>query len=249
MLELNILEGFKLFGDFFADGYNVPIWEQLLRVLLATVLGAVFGLERELKNKPAGFITFMLVSMGSCLFALLQVNMVAINNVDGIHQSVDTSRIIAQVVSGIGFLGAGTILHNRGTVKGITTAALLWVSAAVGLLIGMGGLNNYIIALAATVIFFPLSLLSRRIGRNFVGRHRVYRIYITFDEEHERELYDILAQNGAIVKKTFFHNKYVHENAQIKEVYVYFGVAPKKQYIDIIDSISTEKWVISVEDA
>ena len=142
------------FIDVFAKGYDVELWEQLLRVVLAMLLGAVFGFERELKNKPAGFITFMLVSMGSCLFALLQINLVA-TNLDSYSEtgfSLDTSRIIAQVVSGVGFLGAGTILHTKGGAKGITTAALLWVSASIGLIIGMGGINNYIIAIFTTVI-------------------------------------------------------------------------------------------------
>lgn len=238
--------------EVFASGYIVPVWEQILRVFLATLLGAVFGFERELKNKPAGFITFMLVAMGSCLFALLQVNMVRMNieNMSGEHLfSLDTSRIIAQVASGIGFLGAGTIIHNRGVAKGITTAALLWVSASVGLLIGIGGIYNYIIALAATIFFFPLSLLSRKIGRNFVADHRVYRIDIVFDEEHEKELYDKIAQNGATVKKTFFHNKFVQDGKYLKEVYIYFGLSKKVDYNALIDNISNESWVTSIEDA
>lgn len=104
----------------FAEGYVVEIWEQIFRVVLATMLGAVIGFEREIKNKPAGFITFMLVSMGACLFALVQVNLIATNikvATETTQYALDASRIIAQIVPGIGFLGAGTIIHNRGAVK------------------------------------------------------------------------------------------------------------------------------------
>ena len=125
----------QLIEDFNALGGFQELFSIFLRLILACVLGAVFGFEREIKNKPAGYITFLLVSMGSCLFAILQKNILG-------PETQDKSRIIAQVVSGVGFLGAGTILHNRGSVKGITTAALLWVSAAVGLLIGTGGILN-----------------------------------------------------------------------------------------------------------
>lgn len=235
----------------FATGFNVPIWEQILRVLLATLLGAVFGFERELKNKPAGFITFMLVSMGSCLFALLQVNMVATNMAlyEETGFSLDTSRIIAQVVSGVGFLGAGTILHTKGGAKGITTAALLWVSASIGLLIGMGGLNNYIIALFTTIIVFPVSLFTRKIGRHFVAGHRTYRLNIVFNEHFEDELYEKIKLNGATIKKVFFHTKYLENDVQYKEVYVYIGISKKIDYNELIDKVSEESWVVSIEDA
>ena len=242
MLNLNIA---------FATGFEVEIWEQILRVLLATILGAVFGFERELKNKPAGFITFMLVSMGSCLFALLQVNMVASNLATHAETgfSLDTSRIIAQVVSGVGFLGAGTILHTKGGAKGITTAALLWVSASIGLLIGMGGVNNYIIALFTTIIVFPASLLTRKLGRHFVAGHRTYRLNIVFNEHFEEELYDKIKESGATVKKVFFHTKFSENDIQYKEVYVYLGITRKLDYNELIDKISEESWVVSIEDA
>ena len=135
----------KLVEEFNSLGGWEVMFSMLLRVILACVLGSVFGFEREIKNKPAGYVTFLLVSLGSCLFAILQCNILG-------PDSQDKSRIIAQVVSGVGFLGAGTILHNRGSVKGITTAALLWVSASIGLLVGTGGIINIFIAIFATVV-------------------------------------------------------------------------------------------------
>lgn len=241
------------FIDLFAKGYDVPLWEQLIRVLLATILGAVIGLERELKNKPAGFITFMLVSMGSCLFALIQVNVVK-NNIELVKEvgstiSLDSTRLIAQVVSGIGFLGAGTIIHTRGGAKGITTAALLWVSASIGLLVGMGGIDNYFIAIITTLVIFPAILFLRRFGRLYVAGHRIYRMDIVFEEKHEQELYDKITSNGGVIKKTFFHTKYVENNIHYKEVFIYIGISKHNNYSVLVDMISTENWVLSVEDA
>lgn len=241
------------FLDLFADGYDVSIWEQLMRVVMATILGGVFGLERELKNKPAGFITFMLVSMGSCLFALLQVNIVNTNlTVVGpstnLTVTADTTRLIAQVVSGIGFLGAGTIIHTRGGAKGITTAALLWVSASIGLLVGMGGVANYAIAIVATLVVFPGLLFFRRFGRRYVQGHRIYRLDILFEEKHEQDLYEKITNNGGLIKKTFFHTKYVENNIHYKEVYIYIGLAKQNNYNELLNCISSEDWVLSVED-
>ena len=149
--------------DWANDYFNWAIvGEQILRLVAAAICGGIIGYEREIKNKPAGYVTFILVAVGACLIAILQVNLVnltiyTIEQKPHLHGviSTDVGRVIAQVVSGIGFLGAGTIIHNRGTAKGITTAALLWVSAALGLVIGIGGRHNYILAFATAVILIP----------------------------------------------------------------------------------------------
>mgnify|MGYP000609298688 CR=1 FL=1 len=108
--------------------------QMTLRILLAAFLGGLIGLERSSGDRPAGLRTHVLVATGS---ALLMV--VSIYGIDG-HPPVpgDPSRIASQVVSGIGFLGAGTILHEGLTVKGLTTAASLWIVSAIGLTVGCG---------------------------------------------------------------------------------------------------------------
>jgi len=236
----------------FAEGYDVEIWEQIVRVVLAMTLGAVIGLERELKNKPAGFITFMLVSMGSCLFALVQVNLIAMNlknMTQDAQYGLDTSRIVAQIVPGIGFLGAGTILHNKGTAKGITTAALLWVSAAIGLLVGMGGIPNYIIACVTTIVIFPCALLIRKLGRKYVEKHRIYRIDVVILSDNEQDLYDKIKSSGGNIKKVFFHNKSFKNDVSIKELYVYFSTSKDHSYNSVISGIINENYIISLEDS
>jgi len=102
------------------------------------VLGAIIGFERELHRQPAGFRTHALVSLGAALFTI-----VSAYGFDG--SSVDPTRIAAQIVTGIGFIGAGTILQHRGSVRGLTTAASLWAVAAIGMASGAGMLSMAVI--------------------------------------------------------------------------------------------------------
>jgi putative Mg2+ transporter-C (MgtC) family protein len=231
-------------------------WEQVLRLFGAVVVGAVLGYERELKNKPAGFLTFILVSVGAALIALLQLNLVQLS-INFAHANPqyadpiigDPGRVIAQVVSGIGFLGAGTIIHNKGAIKGITTAALLWVSAALGLVIGIGGTVNYILAAATALVFIPISFLSRNYSMKFAEAKRTYRIRIVFEENHEKEVYDAFANQGILIKKTFFHNKYQKDGIHIKEVFMYFNLNKKRPFNIVIEEISALDCVYEIEEA
>jgi putative Mg2+ transporter-C (MgtC) family protein len=122
------------------------------RLALGLVLGAVIGFERELHRQPAGFRTHSLVSLGAALFTIISAY--------GFSGSlVDPTRIAAQIVSGIGFIGAGTILQYRGNIRGLTTAASLWSVAAIGMAAGAGLL---VMAVIGTVlILVVLSLLDR----------------------------------------------------------------------------------------
>ncbi len=111
------------------------------RLMLAAGLGAVVGLEREYRRKPAGLRTNILIAIGSCLFTILSSEM-------GSHSGT-ADRISAQIVTGIGFLGGGAILRNRDTVHGMTTAATIWVNAAIGVAAGTG---QYLLATVTTAL-------------------------------------------------------------------------------------------------
>lgn len=236
--------------------FDVPVWEQLLRLLGAMLIGGIFGFEREMKSKPAGFITFMIVSMGGCLFSLLQLNIMNMVNDAvlsqpdeiGITLTFDSTRLIAQVISGVGFLGAGTIIFNKGSIKGITTAAMIWVAAGIGLLIGMGGMSNYIIAASTAIIYIPISMFMRRYGRIIADKYKVHRLFISYEEVHEADLYDILNQSGATIKKTFFHNKSIVKGVSVKEVYIYFKIRRGYTFDGVLNSLSNNEWVNEVED-
>lgn len=107
----------------------------LLKLLLAVLLGGAIGMEREIKGKPAGLRTNILICVGAVLLTDVSVN---IGLIDGDGRVGDPARLAAQIVSGIGFLGAGTIMQARGTVTGLTSAATIWVVAALGIAIGAG---------------------------------------------------------------------------------------------------------------
>ena len=111
-----------------------------IRLVLAAVFGGIIGYEREQAEKPAGLRTLMLVCVGSALFTLISIVGFAAG---------DPSRVAAQVVTGIGFLGAGTILRTGISVQGITTAACIWVTAAVGMSLGAG---MYIVSVVTTIL-------------------------------------------------------------------------------------------------
>jgi putative Mg2+ transporter-C (MgtC) family protein len=136
----------------------MPWWETLARLALSVVLGVAFGWGPERAHKPAGLRTHLLVSVGSALIMLISLEMYFRYN--GPKSSVDPGRIAAQVVSGIGFIGAGTILHAEGgLVKGLTTAASIWAVSGVGLACGAG---MYLLAVAGTAVtLISLAVVNR----------------------------------------------------------------------------------------
>lgn len=143
---------------------NTMIWDFVWRLVLAAIFGTIIGLDREYREKEAGFRTHFLVSLGSALMMIVsQYGFSEILMHDGV--SLDPSRIAAQVVSGIGFIGAGTIIFNHQIVRGLTTAASLWATAGIGLTAGAG---MSWLALAATILTLValegLSLVFRSLG-------------------------------------------------------------------------------------
>jgi len=120
-----------------------------MRLLLAAGLGAAIGIEREFRRKPAGLRTNILIALGSALFTMLSIQ--AANTGLG-----TPDRIAAQIVTGIGFLGAGVIMRSRGSVHGMTTAATIWVNAGIGMAAGAGQLATASLATAVTLVVLVL---------------------------------------------------------------------------------------------
>ncbi len=129
-------------------------WDMFARLLLATIIGAFVGYERERVGKPAGVRTHGMVALGAALFTV-----VSLNGFGGIG---DPGRVAAQIVTGIGFLGAGAILHGDGGVHGLTTAATLWVTAALGLAVGVG---MFAMTAETAVLVFLLLRFGPRVRR------------------------------------------------------------------------------------
>ncbi|ACR69109.1 MgtC/SapB family protein [Edwardsiella ictaluri] len=150
------------------------VTDLLLRVALAGLLGGLIGLERQLRAKEAGLRTHILVGIGSALFMIVSkygfTDILTLS-----HVELDPSRIAAQVVSGMGFLGAGTIIIQKQAVKGLTTAAGMWVTAAIGLVIGSG---LYEIGIYGTLMTLTVLELFRQLSNLLLGEHRSLIIHL-----------------------------------------------------------------------
>ena len=153
----------------------------IVRVLLAAMIGCLIGLERERKNRPAGFRTYTLVSVGACLVMMTNQYMFSL------YQSGDPARLGAQVISGVGFLGAGTILVTRNNqVRGLTTAAALWASACVGLALGTGFYAGALVVggvlLLVMILFRPLNYVLHR-------KNGFMRLYAHFNNSDDIDIF------------------------------------------------------------
>lgn len=162
-----------------------------VRLTAAAILGALIGLEREIHDHPAGMRTHLLVSLGSAGFTLLSIH--AFTAGGG-----DPARIAAQIVTGVGFLGAGAILKEGATIRGLTTAASLWAVAAVGMAVGAGAWEIAIVTtLLVIVSLWPLRVVTER----FVGRgdHRVrYQLATTEPHALGRVVAAVTGEGGSI---------------------------------------------------
>jgi putative Mg2+ transporter-C (MgtC) family protein len=165
----------------------------VLRLAIAAMLGAAVGFERELRDREAGMRTHLLVALGSCLFTLVSAY--------GFHEFLanggnvvraDPSRIAAQIVTGIGFLGAGAIIREGLSVRGLTTAGSLWVVAAAGMACGAGFYLAAVVATALTLIALgPLRIIAHRLVERF--RQEENRIIVELQEgQGVRQLLEVL---------------------------------------------------------
>jgi putative Mg2+ transporter-C (MgtC) family protein len=135
--------------------------EVIVRIFLSIILSGLIGLERKMYNKPAGLRTNIMVGLGATILMILGLYILSNYNEAG---NVDISRIVGQVVTGIGFLGAGAIIQSRGSVHGLTTAASIWVVAAIGMAVGLG---YYFMAVSATLASLVVLVIVGRIEYRF----------------------------------------------------------------------------------
>lgn len=208
------------------------------KLLLATLLGGAVGLEREMAGKPAGLRTNILICVGAALFTQMSLDMAQIGYAQDGKPYGDTTRITAQIVSGIGFLGAGAILHGGGAVVGLTTAATIWVVGAIGAAVGAG---MYVDACGATVlmmlILVGLRPLEYRLAAKRRRVHATIRVKpgITFDE-----LETVIESNGVHI---FTRRTYEHDTDRTFELDL---IGATKQFDVLVDLVRAVKGVISV---
>lgn len=173
---------------------HLPLWDTLLRISIAALCGGIIGLERGKKHRPAGFRTHMIVCVGAALTMVLSTYLCAMLTgawAEAIDPSTktDVSRFGAQVINGIGFLGAGTIIvTGRQQIKGMTTAAGLWASACMGLAVGAG---FYVAALIACLLILITIVVFSKFERFILSRSRNMNLYIEF--EHTDDVINIIS--------------------------------------------------------
>ena len=147
---------------------NINNYEIISKILISIALGFIIGLERELTNKAAGLRTHILVCLGSTVFTLISIYGFDISNIhDGIRIQNDPARIAAQILTGIGFIGGGAVLHHGVSVSGLTTAASLWITASIGMAVGTG---SYTLAISTTIIAFVVLVVIRIVEREFLSK-------------------------------------------------------------------------------
>ena len=170
--------------DVFRESWHFQ-WDDIARLLIAVVLGGAIGFERELRDKPAGFRTIILICVGACVFTMLSQSMGG--------PDLNSTRIAAQIVTGIGFLGAGAILRNRNSVFGLTTAATIWAVAAIGMAVGFG---EFALSVMGTVAIL-VALFIFDFVEKWVGIHRDIQIYDFVAPNTD----DVIQQVDAMFKK------------------------------------------------
>lgn len=210
----------------------------LFKLLLATVLGGAIGLEREIAGKPAGLRTNILICVGAALFMHLSIYVAEIGYSPDGHPYGDTTRIAAQIVSGIGFLGAGAILHAHGAVVGLTTAATIWVVAAVGAAVGAGA---YVEGVGTSILMILVLVGLRPFERRLLLRRRKVSATVRVQRDLRFDVIeDILRGAGLHIhsRRTF-----EHESDRAFELEL---VGTTKQFDYVVDELKRRNDVISL---
>ncbi len=200
------------------------------RLLLACILGGIIGYERESSQRPAGFRTHTLVCIGATLVMITSEYMFKKYSP---VTSIDPSRLGAQIISGIGFLGAGTILREGFSVKGLTTAASIWAVSCVGIAVGIGFYEGAVVASA--FILITLFLLKKIEGR--FNRRRKYRLYhISFTDMPSQiaDISSVFEKHKAVVRRMEFTRSSDEKELQVK---VMAYVPDEKVRLMITDSL------------
>ena len=222
-----------------------------VRLLAALLLSFAIGLEREMTNKYAGLRTNILVCLGACLFTIISIYGFPEVSVTGDELGTrDTARVAAQVVTGIGFIGAGTVFRHGATVFGLTTAATLWVSAAVGM---AGGAGMFTLAIAATVFSILILVSVRFFERNIListaKNTRRLKMNISCLNENSNKIYDYIIENSkSLVEVSKKINKQDENLTKIVVILDIAGHNPIQdlyktyQKIDGIESISIQEF-------
>ena len=194
----------SLYNDIISPDVNLA--NAVVKLLLSMTLGAIIGMERRRKGQIAGLRTFALISMGATLAMLISIYIP--QEYLGLKNG-DPGRIAAQVVSGVGFLGAGAIIQMKGSVRGLTTAAGIWMTACIGLAVGAG---MYLISIIATLLIIFILVNIERIEQrhNFLWESKIIRVKVHGIIDDIQSLRDIITSNDVHISDEFM--KFDYEN-------------------------------------
>lgn len=226
----------------------VTLPEIIVRLVLSVIVASVIGFDREHKNRPAGIKTHVLVCVGACIIALIQKKIgydalqIALTEPKfaGVVRA-DEARLIAQVVSGIGFLGAGTILVQHRTIMGLTTAASLWAVAGLGLALGMG---DYAIGVAGAVTVILVLVFSKRL----INIHPMKKLEIKYKHKVETKEFinDYFRKHDITVINVNFKVTQTLNNTT--NVNIYDIETPRSlDYANVIEDLSMNKNVMEIQ--
>ena len=215
----------------------------LIRIVAAVILGFLLGLERELTNKYAGLRTHILVCLGACIFTILSIygfptfaegDNVITSQATGIR---DTGRVAAQIVTGIGFIGAGTVLRNGPMIIGLTTAATLWISAAIGMTCGVGMYDVAVIAtLFSVAVLTIIRVFERRFIPTSIKHSRRYKLSLYINGDMVKNVHDYLSTTVDNIED--FSSKKLVENPGKSKASCTFELANKKVAKEIYDKLT-----------
>lgn len=215
------------------ERYLITEGEIFMRIVAALVAGGLIGFERERKGKAAGFVTNVLVCVGSASIAVIQCLIVKDSLEAAPALRGDPGRLIAQVVSGIGFLGAGAILRDRGNVKGITTAATIWVVAALGIAYGMG--YYFLGSVVTLTVYFSIMTLKKLELYFLTNKVRVGFYLEYFNSDSLEEKIEMFFEEKAIVVEEFNHLEEIEEEDSLVQRATVELIIPR--YMDVDDLI------------
>ncbi len=225
--------------------------DYMLRILIAVIFGFCIGLERELTNKYAGLRTHILVCLGACVFTLISIygfptfatgDNVLIDQATGIR---DTSRVAAQIVTGIGFIGAGTVLRNGPIVLGLTTAATLWIAASIGMACGAG---MFEIAFAGTLLsiltLVSIRVFERKVLPNSTKRTKRVKLVIVCQNQFANKIHEYIIEKYQDISELSKKQLKADENST--KITCVMDIISRKPIKDLYKSFQTLEGIDSI---
>lgn len=221
----------------------------IIRIGVAILIGGIIGYERGQNNRPAGFRTHILVCLGAAIVSLteeqLRINSLgfALKNPElAPLLKIDISRISAQVVSGIGFLGAGTIMRDKGTIGGLTTAASIWATGCIGLGIGWG---FFFLAVPSGIAILIVLFTLKRVERSLIDHKHLIKLIVQFKDE--TKFADDLLGTYEFLKKSNLEIKSLKKNADKNNIYLTLITPKQLEDFELVSELSKHEYISQVQ--